>query len=105
MPVVGELQVMQQVMLPLVMQTDWGAAGDPMVRGNADGDFDASGPLLGLLEDPGKRNSIEVSGRDGGCAVVYAPGDGAVGDGAGDGGAGDTQEMVPLVMLMGGCRR
>ena len=46
------------------------AAGDG-IPVDGDGDIDTSGPLLGLLEDLGKKNSIEVG--DGHGDIDAAP--------------------------------
>ena len=70
-----------------------GAAANAAVPANSDGDFDASGPVLGRLEDPGKGKSIEVGDADGEGAVgdaFYALGDAVAGGAVAEGAVGDA---------------
>ena len=64
--------------------------GDVIVAGSGGGDFDVSGPLLGMLEDRGDRNSIEVGGGDCEGAVGDVLGDGEADDVGGEGVVGDN---------------
>ena len=62
-PLVVVVVTMLLVMQPVVLQMAKGAAGDAVVSGSGDRDMDTSGLLLGLLGDPGKRNSIQAAQR------------------------------------------
>ena len=77
-------------MVRVVQPMGDGGAGDVTAPGSSDVDSDVSGLLLGLLEDRGKRNSIEVGGGDCEGAGGYVPADGEANDADCEGAAGEA---------------